>query len=794
MFKNFFIAAVRNLKKNRVYAAINVTGLALGIACCLIIFVIVRYETSFDDYHSKADRIYRINLDQTNSNGRQLNGCNYTPLAEAVREDVTGLEAVTGVYCLYSYQFGREKDLYEDKYAFFADKEYFDVFDVRWLAGNQEQALTVPNTAIVTDAFAEKFLGGQDNALGSTLLLENKLTLTVTGIVGTPPSNTDHPYSMLISFSSLPAFYPESVDNWKDVSSAATYVVFHEDTRQEQVYPQLERVIQKYLEKDFAKNTKFFLMALNDNHDRNFDYNSFTYDFPVPVMVILSIMAGMIAFIACINFVNLATAQSLTRAKEVGVRKTMGSSRFHLILQYMSEAFVVTLLSVITGMVLARIGMALLNERYGGQYLQFHFLEEPSTLFFIACIMLLITFLAGFYPAIVLSGFRPLSALKSQKNTGKSGGMNLRRGLVLLQFTGAQMLILVTIIMVNQIDHFKDRPTTYDADTIVSFPYLRGNDNQQHNRLNQELKRVPGVLNYTFASGPPMGGDHVEFYGDAGEEQKFKGLLNYVDENYVATFSIDLIAGRNFSTGQAQATSEVLVNETLVNTLGLDGPQAAIGNICTVNNEQVKIRGVIRDFYTKTMSTRIDPVMLQYNPDKIVGVSMIIDTKNIPAALAGIESAWQKVYPDFICRYQFMDVALKNQFGFFNTIFSFMGVAAFLAIFIGCMGLYGLVSFMAVQRTKEIGIRKVLGATVSNIIMMFTKESIVLVLIAFVIAAPLARILGIAMLMELPERIDPGITIFLVTLAGSMLIAWITVGCRSFSAATQSPADSLRHE
>ena len=794
MFRSFFISAIRNLKKNKVYAAINASGLALGIACCMVIFVMVRYESSFDDYHSKADRIYRVNLNQKTPDGRRMDGCNYTPLAEAIRGEVTGLEAVTGVFCLRFYQINKEDGIYKNKYAFFADQDYFDVFDVKWIAGDQEVALSRPNTVVVTDAFAEKFLGGIDKALGNTFLLDNKLNLTVTGIVHAPPTNTDHPYSILISFPSLDEFLPEGIDNWKFFRTGATYVVFNKDTQKEQVYPQFDEIINKYLEKDLARNTQFFLMPLKDNHDRNYDYNNFTYDFPVPVMVILSIIAGMITFIACINFVNLATAQSLTRAREVGIRKTLGSGRFQLMSQYMSEAFVITLLALIAGMGLAKLAMSQLNLQYGGSYLQFNLLGEPSTLIFIAGITMLITFLAGFYPAFVLSGYRPVWALKSQGNSGKSKGLSLRRALVLLQFVGAQILILVTIIMIHQINHFKERPLTYNPQAVVLLPDLFGNEMNRYTKLSQELQKIPGVINHTFASRLPTRGEYVEFYGEEGEINKHVGFMIYGDTAYLGTFNMKLIAGQNFPQNQLHASSKVIVNQTLVKVLGIESPGAAIGTIYTLNDQEVQILGVIEDFYTRPLSSKIDPVMLQYNPEKIVSVAINITTNRVFETMDGIEKAWKSAFPDNLYGYEFADDILNQHFNLFNTTFTVLGIAAFLAIFIGCLGLYGLVSFMAVQRTKEIGIRKVMGASVSNILKMFTKESFVLILIAFAIAAPLAHLVGIALLMELPERVNPGIGIFLMTLIISLLIAGMTVGYRSFSAAIQSPVNSLRHE
>lgn len=788
MFKSFFIVAIRNLRRNRLYTAINVLGLALGIACCMVIFVIVKYETSFDDYHRKADRIYRVNLNQQTAQGRRLDGCNYSPLAEAIRSEVSGLEEVTGVYCLQVYQFSKDDKLFESKYAFFADQNYFNVFDVVWIAGNQKLALSSPNSAVVTDSFAEAFLGG-GNALGSTFTLENKLTLTVTGIVKAPPTNTDHPYSILISYSSLKSFIPETADNWKTIGGGATYVVFNNNTRQDQIYPQLNKIIQKNLSPDVAKNTQFFLMPLNDNHDRNYDYSSFNYDFPVPVMVILSIIAGMIAFIACVNFVNLATAQSLKRAKEVGLRKTMGSTRVSLIGQYMSEAFVITLFSVMTGIVMAEIGMIRLNALYGGNYLQFDLLGDPSTILFIGGITTVISILAGFYPAFILSGLKPVLALKSQTYSGKTKGLAVRRGLVICQFVGAQILILVTIIMINQINFFKDRPHSFNPETIVLIPALRGNENQEHDKLNHELAKVHGVIAHSFGN---VGNATSEFYNN--EENKHSGIISYIDTSYIHVFNAELLAGKNFSADVTHSFSEVLVNESLMKTLGIENPAIAIGSVYTLNNKQVVIRGVVKDSYTQALSNKVDPISFQYLPEKFTGVVISISTDNIGETLAGVEKAWKNVYPNYLCKYQFMDDALNRAYGFYNIIFSFLGTASFLAIFIGCLGLYGLVSFMAIQRTKEIGIRKVFGATVANIIMMFTKESSILIVIAFALAAPLAHFVGIAMLMEFPERVKPGAEIFIWTLFGSLIIAVLTVAYRSFRAAVQNPGESLRVE
>ncbi|MHA4739637.1 ABC transporter permease [Dyadobacter sp. MSC1_007] len=787
MLRSFLLTALRNLKRNQQYAAINIGGLATGIACCLVIFVIVSYETSFDDYHSKASRIYRVNLNQQTPEGQQFNGCNYSPLTEAIRRDVTGLEQVTGVYCLQRYQFSKGNNLFEDKYAFFADPHYFQVFDGTWLSGDKASALAIPNSAVVTDSFAKKFLGGTSRALGSTFVLENKLTLTVSGIVETPPSNTDHPYSILISYSSLARFMPDIFDNWDKVGAGATYVVFKKDTRKDRIDTQLSQIIQKHLSKDIAKKTAFHLMALNDNHDRNYDYTSFTYDFPVPVMVILSIIAGLVAFIACINFVNLATAQSLKRAKEVGVRKTMGSSRFQLVMQYLSEAFVITLLAVITGMILTKFGIDELNRIYGKNYLRFELLVEPLSLVFIAGIALVITLLAGFYPAFVLSAYKPVLALKSQNYKKSPKGLSIRRTLVISQFIGAQLLIIVTMIMTNQVNSFKERPMGYDPKSIVLIPALHGNDNGQYEKLRQELQKVPGLLTYSFGN---VGNETGEFYTNV--QQKQSGIVSYADTAYIHTFQMRLLAGNNLPYIAGGSNQQVLVNESLIKSIGLASPAAAIGTTYTLKGQLVTIAGVIKDSYTQPMSNRVDPITILNRPEKFTSLALSISKNDVSETLRGIEKAWKKAYPTYLCKYQFMDDSINQSYGEYNIIFSILSLASFLAVFIGCLGLYGLVSFMAIQRTKEIGIRKVFGATVPNVVMIFTKESIVLIVIAFLIAAPLAHFLGIAMLMEFPERVTPGIGTFITGLLVSLLVCMLTVGYRSYRAAIQNPVESLR--
>ncbi|MEM9675165.1 MAG: FtsX-like permease family protein [Bacteroidota bacterium] len=793
MFKNFVLTALRNLKRDKVYTLINVAGLTLGIACCITIFVLVRFETSFDDFHTKADRIYRVNFNQQTPSGRQLSGYNYYPLGEAIRNDVSGLKAVTSMHHNWSFQFTVGENIYEGEHIFFVDTAYFSVFDGGWLLGNPETAFSEPNTVVVTDQFAEKYLGGVEQAMDSTFIFDQTLTLKVNGVLKAPPHNTDMPYSMLISYPSLPAYVPQSTDNWKWVGGGATFIALQEGSDPEQISAQIDKVKQKYLSEENAKRTSFVLMALDDNHDRNYDYNGFGYDFPLPLMIILSVVAGMIAFIACINFINLATAQSLNRAREVGVRKTLGSSRSQLIMQYTCEALAITLIAVALGLALARIPMRIINARAGYTYLNFDFFQSPSMVLFLAGITLLITLLAGFYPAFVLSGFKPVKALQGKVSSGKPKGLNLRRGLVIAQFLGAQVLILVTVIVMNQINHFRERPIGFDTEAVV-FTVLP-DSTQDVATFKQRLTQNPNIQDITFGwGGPLLNAGSIQFYGEAGADFSSQGVIHYGDEQYISIFERTLLAGTNFSADRANPINEVIVNQALVKALEVENPEEAIGEIFTLGASEVTIKGVINDTYTSAFSSKVSPLVLQYDPDRFAGVAIKVAPNQVAETLQFIKTTWKETYPDYLINIRFLDEALDELYGFFDMTLNVMELAAFLAIFIGCIGLYGLISFMTIRRTKEVGIRKVLGASVSNIIVMFTRESLQLVAIAFVIAAPAGYFLGQAFLMELPERIPPGIELFIITLIASLAIALLTIYYRSFKVAATNPTDSLRVE
>ncbi|MEO0333057.1 MAG: FtsX-like permease family protein, partial [Bacteroidota bacterium] len=467
--------------------------------------------------------------------GRHLSGYNYYPLGEAIRNEVSGLEAVTSMHHSRSFQFTVGDNIYEGEHAFWVDTIYFSVFDGKWLLGNPKSAFSQPNSVVVTDEFAKKYLGGVDKAMDSTFIFDQTLTLKVSGVLKAPPHNTDMPYEMLMSYPSVSLYLPESIDNWKWVGWGATFIALQEGIDPEQISAQIDKVKQKYLSEEGAKRTSFVLMALDDNHDRNYDYNSFTYDFPLPLMIILSVVAGLIAFIACINFINLATAQSLNRAREVGIRKTLGSSRVQLILQHTSEALVITLIAVALGLALARIPMRMINVRADYTYLNFDFFQSPSMILFLAGITLLITLLAGFYPAFVLSGFKPVKALQGKISSGKPKGLNLRRGLVITQFLGAQVLILVTVIVMNQVSHFRERPIGFDTEAIV-FTVLP-DTTQDIATFNQQLTQNPNIQNIAFGwGGPLLNAGSIEFYGGAGDEYIQSGVIHYGDEQYISMF------------------------------------------------------------------------------------------------------------------------------------------------------------------------------------------------------------------------------------------------------------------
>lgn len=799
MFKNYLKTAWQNLRGNKTYVAINTAGLAVGIAACLLIFLLIQYETSFDNFHNNKERIYRVVAATKTPEGMNYSKASAYPVAEALRLDYPQLEHVARVYGREAQRItvlDEKADASREKFkenVFFAEPEFFDIFNFPFLAGNAKTALSEPNTVVLTQETANKYFGDWHNAIGKFIKYNDDLVCKVTGILKNAPANTDFPLSIVLSFKSTG--HEDMLTDWVGQDgSLNTFLVLPENMPAQQFNNDLKAFVKRHTPVEYA-NQGYILQPLSNIH---YESEFGTYrgrTFSRELTTALSLIGLFLLIIACINFINLATAQSVTRSKEVGIRKVLGSSKQQLVIQFLSETFLITLASVVIAILFAFIALPILNNLLQTPLsIQFSF----PLITFLCAIIIVVTFLSGFYPAIVLSGFNPITVLKSKFTNNTAGGISMRRVLVVFQFAIAQALIMGTIVIVSQMKFFQNAPMGFDKDAIVMVPFAHDSTGQSKmEAFKLELMQLPGVKNVSFSAFSPMdkaGWDSDFKFDNAVKKSGFKADFKWADADYFKTYGIRFIAGMPYN--QADTVNGFVVNEMMVRKLGFKNPDDVIGKKINFweGNMVAPVVGVVKDFNGYSLKSERTPIVLGSFKMVYRLINIKMQPQRTKETLAAIEKLWSKTNPDLVYEYQFLDDKIASFYRQENQLSQLYKIAAGIAIFISCLGLYGFVSFMAIQRTKEIGIRKVLGASVINIIHLMSKEFTLLIGIAFLIAAPLSYYLMHRWLDHFAYRINIGIGIFLLTILVSEVIAWLTVGYQAIKAAVADPVKSLKAE
>ena len=804
MLKNYIKTAWRSLLRNKSYAIINVIGLAIGIAACLLIFLVINFETSFDNYHTKKNHIYRLLSKRTSSEGIKIRAGVPFPIAEGLRVDYPQLPLVASALNDANQQISvndnagqvkrfKEKDLY------FTEAQFFDIFDFTWLAGSKSNALTQPNTVVLTQQIAEKYFGTWDNAMGKTIKYNNKIDLKVTGILKNLPLNTDLPVNIAISYSTIKGTdYGNNLQDWQSIfGSHSCFIVLPDNISEAKFTNDLVAFMKKH-KPNQAKQEALLLQPLPQMH---YDTRAGLFSgqvFSKDLIKAFSLIGLFLLIIACVNFINLATAQAVNRSKEVGIRKVLGSRRKQLIFQFISETFIITLFAITLAIIISEAALPGLNNLLEIK-LNAGFIISPVIMLFLAGVLIGVTLLAGMYPAIVLSGFNPIAALKNKISTGKANGITLRRSLVVLQFSIAQVLVIGTIVIISQVDHFKNSALGFDKDAIITVT-LPGDSLSRLNMksLQRDIMQQAGVKDFSYSFTSPS--DNTNWgtpirYDNATEETDFKVNLKWADNEYFKLYNIKFIAGGPYI--KSDTVQGYVVNETLLKNLGVTDPKEAIGktiNIWDDKNLTQKIVGVVKDFNVSSLREQIPPVVMASWAGQYGIANIKLKPANIKPTLATIEKLWTATFPDNIYEYKFLDDKIASFYKKESQLSQLYKIFAGIAIFISCLGLYGMVSFMAVQRTKEVGIRKTLGASVANIVYLFSKEFTLLIVIAFVIAAPVAWYFMNQWLQAFTYRIKPGAGIFILTISISIIIAWLTVGYKAIKAALVNPVKSLKSE
>ncbi len=799
MLKNYFKTAFRNLIHNRIHAIVNITGLVVGIAVCLLIFLVLQYEQSFDNFHTKKGHIYRVVREGKKPVGREYRTGVPFPVPDGLKADFPQLEKTAaisgedGVQVLIPGPGGVTEKKFKENGVFMAEPQFFQMFDFKMLIGNPATAIAEPNTVMLTKSTAAKYFGDWRTATGKTIKVYNK-NMKITGILDNPPVNTDFPLNLVISYATLKKQL--DINDWESISDANyCFVQLPPNYSPEKFNALLPAFLNKHLPADHA-GYYLRLQPLREMHyDERFgNFNGRT--FSKELITALSLIGLFLVIIACINFINLSTAQAIIRAREVGVRKVLGGSRRQLLLQFFGETGLVSFIALALAVVIAVVALPLLNMLLEIQ-LTFHFMSNPAILLFMLIVLLAVTFLSGLYPALVLSRFNPINVLKSRIIAQTATGITLRRGLVVVQFVIAQVLIIGTLVIVSQMDYFKNADLGFNKTAIINAPFP--GDSLSRTKINvfrNQLLSEPGIKAVSFSLAGPTGGGRwfTDLQLSTNHTKKSDLVVNMelADSAYFDIYKLQLAAGRIYFA--SDTVKEFVVNETLLAKAGLGKPQDAIGKSISVNGSMGPIVGVVKDFHVNSLRDPIDPVVMTTLKDGYGTVNIQLQPGKTKEALAAIEAIWNKTYPDYVFEYSFIDQTVADYYKQENQLSQLYKIFSGIAIFISCLGLYGLISFMAVRRTKEIGIRKVLGASVENIVLLLSREFAILIALSFLVAGPIAWYFMHQWLQQYAFRIDLEAGFFVLTFLSSMLIALLTVGHSAISAAMTNPVKSLRAE
>ena len=799
MFRNYLTISLRNLWRNRQVSAINVFGLATGLSCGLVIFLLVSYLFSFDRYHAKADRTFWIvtdirhqNVVPTDATPRPLGDVlrrTYPFVESAVRIEM-GFRRIVGVP---NGKGGFAKKFEESRNICFTEPQFFDVFDVRWLSGNLRTALLAPNTVVLSERYAQKYFSTGD-AIGRVLRFDNQTDLTVTGIIQNSPSNTKLRYDMLISYATIPVLLgnrgKQAMQNWEDISTLC-FVALRTGTPVQRLTDALVATGRKYLTSKDAKLLNFHVLPLSDLA-HNPQYGGYA---PRPILYALILVGLFLVVAACINFINVTTAYALKRAKEVGVRKAMGSTRSQLIGQFLVETTLITLTAVVMAILFAHVCLPILNKALAilGADISVTDLVKSQSLLWFGTLVLGVILLAGFYPSLILARFNPVAALRGQMTTRQVGSLSVRRGLIVVQFFITQLFVIGVIVMMAQVRYMQQKDLGFYTNAILTVP-VPTDDPIRQQTLRDQLGAVPGVERVALGADAPMSRrrDPVSFTFDTHTEpEKFPVRAKIGDKNYVPLFGLKLLAGRNFLSNDT-TSNEALVNATLVKQLGGRSPGEMLGKRLTLWGQNKVIVGVLGDFHTDELRSAIEPtVLINFYPENNVA-ALKLNPANIPNTVKAVEARWNELFPDQVYKAEFLDQMLDQFYLTERILLGLIQIFSLIAILIGCLGLYSLVSFMAESKTKEIGIRKVMGATEGQVLWLFGREFGRLLIIGFALAAPLGGFLMRNWLNGYAYHIRLGWWIFALTLGLIVVITLLTVSYQSLKAAVINPAKSLR--
>jgi putative ABC transport system permease protein len=805
MYRNYLKVALRNLFKNKVFSAINIVGLAAGLAVCLLIVLYVFDELSYDKYNKNADRIYRLDADLRFSGTQFTSVATPKPLASTLVKDYPQIEQMVRFRSQGDILVKKGNDNIQDHHAVFADSTFFKVFTAPMIAGNAATALNEPNSIVIDETTARKYFSSTD-VVGKILVVDKSTNCKITGIIKDFPPQSHFHFSFIRP---LRDSYNGDFNDWLS-NNYQSYILVRQGVKKELIQSYVDATINNYLfkqlealfhasSKDMESQGNYFryhLMRLTDIHLHSDKSYEFEANGNMNFVYIFSVIALLILMIACVNFMNLSTARSANRAKEVGIRKVAGSSRTNLIAQFLVESVLLSFFSLLIALLLAALLVPFFNQLAGKQM-------HASTLFsswllpILVALVFIVGCIAGSYPAFYLSSFQPIEVLKGKIASGFKSSW-LRSSLVVFQFSISIMLIIGTIVIYNQLDFIRSRKIGFDREQVL---VLHNTYNLDKNikPFKEELLKLPGVMSATITGTIPtaIGFNQNGWFRETTLDVKRAIIFTnfYVDENYIPTLNMEIAKGRNFSHEFKSDSAGIILNEAAVRSLELKDPINVQLYRPDDNGKPITFHviGVVKDFNYSSMHDKVGPLVMELG-ENWGSISLRINQKNIPSLISQIENKWGNIAPGLPFSYTFMDNDFNNLYNSEQRTGKLFITFAIFAIFIASLGLFGLVTYAAEQRTKEIGIRKVLGARVSGIVGMLSKDFAKLVLISSLIGFPIAWWAMNKWLESFAYRINISWWVFVIAGVTTIAIALLTVSIQAIKAALANPVKSLRTE
>ncbi|QXV64579.1 ABC transporter permease [Mucilaginibacter sp. 21P] len=794
MLKNHFKIALRNLWKHKVFSFINITGLSVGITACFFIFMYVAFELSYDKFHTKVDNIYRLVTDIKSPSETINTDATSWAFAPNLKPEFPEIEAFVRVQ-RSGYLIRKDNIKFQEDNAMLADSNFFKVFDFKLLKGDVNTALTAPASIVFSETTAKKYFGDAD-PIGKTVLMSgDAVPAVVTGVMKDMPGNSQIHADLLISMTSLTQKFRPDIDKQWGNYGANTYLLLKPGSNYKALEAKFPPFMEKHNGKDARESKMFAKLLLEPMKDVYLHTTRGGQEVgSMSNVYIFSIVAVFILLIACINFINLTTARSVERAKEVGIRKVVGAAKGELAAQFIGESVALCMIAFFITIALSALLLPLFNQ-LAGKTVSEGIFTTPGYIAGLFGLSVVIGLLAGVYPALVLSSFRPVSVLKGRFSTGTKGNI-LRKTLVVAQFSISIALIIGTIVVYDQMNYMRNQDLGFSKDqTLV----LETDNDPGQDAFRQAISGLPGVKGATLSSSVPGGGEngaYSEIENSKGDLQVANLALYFVDFDYIKNYGIKILAGRPFSrdfmnTDTAQA---MIINEEAAKLFGYATPEKAIGRRFKQWGREGKIVGVMKNFHYRSLQEKIDPLTMRVEMKALNKVSVKLSAANLPSTLSQIETKWKQYVPNKPYTYYFLDEFFDRQYRseqrFGKLFFNF----AILAIAISCLGLLGLASYATYQRTREIGIRKVLGASTTGIVNMLSIDFMKLVIISFLIATPIAWYFMHKWLADFAYRIEIQWWVFALAGTLAVVVALTTISFQAIRAALTNPVKSLRSE